>query len=468
MNINNLRKDVHQLLRKWHKSNLPDLKILPNLTSVTRAKIEYAEPLSEEERLALSIKKVVRDSIIALEAQNPDLGTVLKRRFLDDVTIRAVADEMNVSEFTISRWQRDGIEQVVEILEEQERELLQANVDQLEAKLPPQTYQTLIGRTDILQQLLEQVKVSKINMACLTGYGGVGKSSLANSLARALIQEGSFTDIIWFSQEDLYTESDDIENIFPMVISHLLTYIDSQKDIHLTFETKLQYVRRALRQNRYLVVLDNFNDKDGLTYLVERLNDIVGRSFFLFTSRARPSGNTATIKEITGLSANDAQALFYLLLEQRGQNIDEFNDADINEIYEKLGGNPLAITIFVSLLDIVPADYVLKSLNTVGSTSDRVLTVIDQMWQIISDDARYLLQGMGLVSEEGATLTYLHALFRHRLPDSERRLLVALGELASSSLIIILGTKEKRYKLHPLTRTFVNRQINHLETDDEE
>jgi hypothetical protein len=133
---------------------------------------------------------------------------------------------------------------------------------------------------------------------------------------------------------------------------------------------------------------------------------------------------------------------------------------DIREIYQVVGGNPLALKLVVSLLDLLPPSQVLSTLlrSQPGPVETMYKHIYWQTWHLLSPHARQLLQVMPLVAESGGLPEYLSML--SSLAEAE--LWPALQELRYRSLLEVRGTlQEKRYGIHRLTETFLHTEIIH-------
>src|SRR5690606_17980182 len=107
---------------------------------------------------------------------------------------------------------------------------------------------------------------------------------------------------------------------------------------------------------------------------------------------------------VSQLSLEAAEALLRGYAHDSGVRVvEEATPADIQSIYNVVGGNPLALKLVVTLLNTLPLPQVLSEL-TRGSHQDvanMYRRIYKQAWQLLSHQARTLLQAMPLVSETG-------------------------------------------------------------------
>ena len=144
--------------------------------------------------------------------------------------------------------------------------------------------------------------------------------------------------------------------------------------------------------------------------------------------------------------------------------VSEASDEELGSIYQLTGGNPLALKLVVSLLDVLPLGQIRTNLlqNKSGPLEGMYRQIYRQTWQTLSPEARTLLQAMPLVAEAGALPDYLQAI--STLSDSQ--FWPAIQELRNRSLLEVRGNLlEKRYGIHRLTATFLQSDITHWYPD---
>src|SRR5690606_21474538 len=88
------------------------------------------------------------------------------------------------------------------------------------------------------------------------------------------------------------------------------------------------------------------------------------------------------------------------------------SDAELEQIYSVVGGNPLALKLVISLLDLLPLSQVLAAISRsqAGAIEEMYMKIYRQTWQHLSPHARQLLQAMPIVSEAGGQMDYLQTL----------------------------------------------------------
>ena len=460
-NSDQFQKAIHQAMRAWHTIGGSPESLLSDLLLVQQKTPAAQETNPASQRLAAN--QVLLAGMEELAAHDEMAERVLQLRFPDNCSLLMVANRLNVSEHTVSRLQKAALQRLAEIIFSQEAKARDINAQSIEVHLPPASYTQLFGVTTMQQELnhlLQQPDGPWV--IAIVGLGGVGKTALADSVTRQMIRQFCFDDVIWL-------------RIAPMTMSGLSASPELTFD-HLVVELferfwpgttqspdkRLAHVRQHLQSRPYLIVIDNIESETDTSYLLERLNGLANPSKFLLTSRTRPHqaamAYSFTVEE---LSFSDAVALMDAHAQEVG--IRAFGSAeavDYEDIYAKTGGNPLALKLVVSLLDLLPLSQVLGGLavGQAGAIEAMYRYIYWQTWQTLSENGRTLLLTMPLVAESGGTPDYLKTL--SNLDDAQ--LWPAVHELRSRSLLEVRGTlKDKRYGIHRLTETFLQTEIIH-------
>jgi hypothetical protein len=304
-------------------------------------------------------------------------------------------------------------------------------------------------------------------VVAIVGIGGIGKTSLADAITRRIAGLFHFEGIIWLRSEPQTMSG---RTLGPNLTFESLTAELASKlglETSGTLEQRLVQVRHRLKDRPYLVVIDNLESDAETAYLLDHLNDLAEPSKFLLTTRTRPSPQTTVYHFPVGeLSLADASALLQRHAQDIGIDLPEATrDSDSQAIYNIVGGNPLALKLVVSQLDLLPLSQVSEGLvsNRPGPIEDMYRHIYWQAWNILSPEARSLLQAMPLVGETGGLPDYLQVISKL----SDDRFWPALRELRTRSLLEVRGTiRQKRYGVHRLTETFLRTEIINWPEED--
>lgn len=463
--LKKLRSEIHMALRAWHKTGGTPESLLEPLLLVQERRADVAKDGSPT-LLRLATNHVLHDGIEELAAQDETAARILRLRFSTARSLLMVANGLNISEYTVSRLQATAIHQLAEIIYGRELALREVRAQTIEAYLPPSSYTRLFGLDDVCANLATQLiqKTETPWVIAIVGFGGIGKTALADSVVRQVIRQFYFDKVIWLRIEPqtMSGRSEYPHLTYESLIRDLAQRLWPDIAGELSPHQCLVQVRQVLKAQPHLIIIDNLESETDTSYLLDRLNDLAQPSKFLLTSRTRLSELAAVFNfSLNELSLNDAAALIRHHVKETGLNgTTTILDTDIEAIYEVTGGNPLALKLVVSLLDTLSLPQTLINLKhgQQGSVESLYRHIYWQTWQILSLDARKLLQAMPLAAESGGIPEYLW-----RISDlSEAQFWLALQEIRKRSLLEVRGTvQEKRYGIHKLTETFLHTEIIH-------
>ena len=289
---------VRKALSSWDKQNAAPETLLGQLLSVQQAR----ESLNAGDNPALlraATNTVLTEAISNLEMQNARCANVLRNRFDKGLSIRNVAISMSFSEHQISRLQRSGIEQVVEILLGREEDIKRERAQSLKSIIPPPTFTRLFGIDDFCQTLITQLTTEGAPwVIALVGMGGLGKTAVANFITRTLIQQLDFTHLAWIKAEPSHSFSGQAEPpslSYEKILVALLTQLYPGMNPPTSLPARETKIRQALKANTYLVVIDNLEATEDTSFLLNHLNELANPSKFLLTTRTRAAKQAAIL-----------------------------------------------------------------------------------------------------------------------------------------------------------------------------
>ncbi len=459
-----LTPHVHAALRAWFLTEDTDDNLLAGLLLVQQRRQSLNEapdaPISTSPTARrLATNQILLEAIEELEAQDATGAKVLRLRFADDNTLIMVAHRLNMSEHTVSRRQRASIGRLAEILYEREMLARQAQIQAIEGQLPPPSYTRLYGVEEVGAKLIDHLTdADKPGVSAIVGIGGIGKTALADQVVRQIISQLQFDNVLWLRSEPQTMSGR--QGSPELTYESLMGLLAAGLGLESPPAQRLSQIRRVLKERPHLVVMDNLESDADTAYLLDHLNDLAQPSKFLLTTRTRPANQAALYHFAVGeLSEAAAAELLNHYAQEIGlQAAGIFQERDVQAIYQVTGGNPLALKLVVSLLDLLSLPQVLAGLSSSrsGPIEDLYRHIYWQSWQILSPRAKSLLQAMPLVSETGGQPDYLQSI--SGLTDEQ--FWPALHELRNRSLLEVRGTlQEKRYGVHRLTETFLRTEI---------
>jgi NB-ARC domain len=454
---------IHQALRAYHAQHSED--VLDNLLLARQVGVERGGAAPR-----LISNQVLINGLDRLKQTDAEAADLVQRRFLNQETARKVAYSRNQSEDIVFQRQRAAIAQLAQVIWSQEIELRQHQVRRIEARLEPPTYSRLFGVSDKLAQARAQLETaSEPWLVAIEGLGGIGKTALADTLARELAGQSRYIEIGWVSaRRRLFRLSGDIETLAhqpDLTLAELVDRLVDQFELtglkRQSDADKLAGARDFLRSRPCLVIIDNLETVADYGSLVSQLSGWVNPTKFLITTRYSlhdVSGvYTLTLKQ---LSRDDTLALIRYEAETRG--LHELADApkkELEPIHDVTGGNPLATKLVIGQIHTLSLPTALDCFSAArGKPVEELLAYLyDQAWQTLDQDSRRVLQTMLLVADDGGRLEQISA--AAELDKSETA--TCLQRLATLSLVNVGGgLKERRYSLHQLTQSFLARQAS--------
>lgn len=459
-----LKNSVHAALRAWHTVGGTADDLLELLLIVQQQRDTF-EAGDNPALLRKATNEVLLEAIDELGRQEPEKARVLRQRFLDNKTLGEVAYAANTSQDTVSRQQRAAIESITAIVHAREAAARQALAETIEAQLPAPTYTELFGVNELLQELEGHLlQENSPGVLALVGIGGIGKTAVADRVTRRIIDSFHFDGVIWlrYEPQTMNGLSRGPEATAAGIIDGLARRLWPEAASTLTPEQQLSRVRHELKARPHLVIIDNLENEADTAALLARLNDLARPSKFLLTTRTRPVEQTAVLNvSLDELTFNDAAVLLHHHARETGvAAVAEAEDSDVRTIFDTVGGNPLALKLVVTLLDVLPLPQVLADLTRSrrGRVEDMYKHIYWQTWRTLNEAARTLLQAMPLVAEAGAEPEYLQAM----TGLDGTQFWPAVEELRRRSLLEVRGgLHEKRYGIHRLTETFLRTEIIH-------
>lgn len=455
------RTHVYAALRQWYAD--------PSEGSA----IDYLDLVAFElnngaTNIRVAANRVLNNGLAELASISDASEQILRLRFLDNHSTYIVANRLNISEPTVFRHQSRAIDQLADVLATMEgRARNQRNASQ-EARLEPATYLRLLGvdarRDQLLDLLLDDAPPW---IVALNGIGGIGKTSLADATARTVIRRRLDGEVAWVSARQ---QRFDLGGVLRQVDRPALTVAGLLEALTMQLlpgappftssEKTVSMLRAAFAQRPTLFVVDNLETAADVESLLPVLHQLAGPAKILLTSRHSLFGQAGVFHlPVPELGAPEALSLVRLEAEQR--NLPELaaaSDAELQPIYQTVGGNPLALRLVVGQSHVHSLATVLGNLQGAqGTAVETLYTFIYRWaWDNLRETPRRALLAMPLVTERGASAAYLAQL--SGLEAGE--LSDALAELVTLSLVDSRGSAlDRRYTIHNLTRTFLLKQV---------
>lgn len=417
---------------------------------------------------SLAINDVLEKAIAELKTQQPIEAEILRLRFIEGLAIgeiigganKKIPGLLSPSLDIIRHRQRAAVAALTQIIHEMEREARSKHIAAIQTVLPDPSYRTLFGvdaEVELLTQRLKSTAAALV--AVVTGIGGIGKTAVADKVARTLAGDLHYDKMVWLVHDPDQPERPSPESARSHFLNRLVEQVCAIPTPGMSDNARWQLLRDLLHTTRHLIVIDNLESEADATALVSICCEIAGASHFLLTSRAYPRTDPRVYqRHLTELSETAAVAL----IQEHATTLTPdspapLSDSDARDIYQAVGGNPLALKLVVGLTAVLPLQHVLHDLSQVQHSQVDALyrRIYWRVWRTLHENSRTLLLSMLTSAEEGMTID--HMVGASGLPLSE--LLNPITELATRSLIEVGGGADRRYAIHRLTRSFLSAHI---------
>lgn len=230
--------------------------------------------------------------------------------------------------------------------------------------LPLHSYFPLEQAEQVLGQVTSQLENTRNRYSiCLTGSGGVGKTTLALEAATRSSEGGAFKDVLWHTaraQRDLDAPeslTDHAGKDFEGVLDSIARQFGLEDFGRLDLETKRLVIADRLWAGRYLILLDNLEEWKGEVKAVKLLMEILGKSRLLITSRDRRLGelDLMWMIPVSGLGKADSKRYLQLEANRRGFHLSKTDLHKLGEIHTFTAGIPYALKRVLGRLQEVGA-----------------------------------------------------------------------------------------------------------------
>lgn len=455
ISLDKLRVDVHNSLKLWHRS---DSKV-NSLEYLQVSRQAYLRGQNNPRKIA---NQILQNGLDLLEADHAEYAELIRKRFIEQMSVYAVANRFNISQTTAYRRQEKAIEYLAIILKEQNSQIVQAWYSKLEQRLEPISYIELFGVDKYLKKSLELlVSQEPPWFISFEGLGGIGKTVLADHLVRHPDLFGKYYDVVWVTAR--------LQNFLPgvgikqlerpilntaILVDNIIEQLDEEIPLSQSLDHKIIALTKIFKQGAHLIIVDNLETADDHRALIPFLQKLVNPSKVLLTSRhsLRAYSGIYCLR-LQELNVADSMSLIRREAALRGLvEVADASEKQLNDIYNVAGGNPLALKLVIGQASILPLVQVLESLKQAQAKHvDELFTYIYwQAWHLLTASSQQALLAMPLGQRGG--VEQLLAVSRLEIDDFNQ----AIQQLVNLSLVEVKGgLTERRYSIHRLTETFL-------------
>ncbi len=466
-NEQKVSKCLEEALSQWHQheaeSTLQECLLhLIRQTNRTLTTERTLLPQQQANHLLLGLLE-------ALGEQDPEAARLLRLRYIESHTGYTVANMLGISESLYYRRRREALAALAHIAEVQEQAAWAAWVKRLESRLEIPTYHQPVG-LDTLRHRLRTLlcdRAAPHRLICLTGIGGIGKTTLADVTARDMIKGNCLDDLAWVSarQQEFGLWGEIRETGQPaLTAEELVTSLLHQLSVDPVpprpHADMVAALKTRLAAQHHLLIVDNLETAPDYEAILPLLRELGQWASIILTSRVAID-EQSDVYAINLSELNQADAEILIRAEAARRQLDDLAAAPpevMTRIYDIAGGNPLALKLLIGQVQFLSLPVILEDFNE--ARGRRVETLYDfiyrRAWDLLDEPARHVLLMMPLVASPGTTRGHLQAVSQVPYED----LTNALDQLTRLSLVNVGGTYgDRRYYIHRLTETFLHKQV---------
>ncbi|MCP5094576.1 MAG: hypothetical protein GY943_03365 [Chloroflexi bacterium] len=462
-------EEVLEALRLWHGGDASRWPLAHLRLGTLISHLDEEHTSLADYGPAAHNRAILTHGLKILTNRMSEAEELLRDRFEHRRDVLAVANRLNISESSLYYRQRQAVNQLTEILVQLEENASTDWQQRMLTRYPLPSYNELIGIEKSRTAIIDAISNPNEHfIVVIDGIGGIGKTALADKISRDFLRTTHFNEIVWVTAKHthlstlgrLQIESGRPALTFSMLVDKLSTQL--QLPQHNSQLQKQRLVKQFLQERHCLVIIDNLETVADYRGLLPELKKWQNPSKFLLTSRIRlihePGVYSISLKE---LDESDAIKLIRQEAKQSGfTSLLEANDDELKQIFEVVGGNPLALKLIIGQLRFHSLPRVLKRFGKKENQQHTPAGIFDyiyqEIWDNLRDNSKTTLIALTQAGESG--FNFDHLVKVTGLPESSIN--QCLEELILISLVDLSGSLfDRRYRLHRLTEVFLLRMF---------
>ncbi|MEN6520518.1 MAG: NB-ARC domain-containing protein [Armatimonadota bacterium] len=344
--------------------------------------------------------------------------------------------------------------------------------------LPASKYSRFIPRPQAFVDLREGIEQS-LPAVLVRSFGGMGKTSLVREYAKASIDgaagQRAYDAVVWVSDE-FKEGTTQLETVFDTIARTM----DYEGYVKLPVDEKGRAVERLLRENRVLLVVDNYEtitDSGVATWI---LNYLPETSKAIITSRVnlnRDIREKAWVIELEGLTKTESDEFVAERLRHLKMGITLETCPELSSLCEVTGGNPFAIQAALGCIKYEhrPVPEVIRELSEAqGSVfEDLIDHLFKRAWNMLWEEQKHVVMSMSMFPKSACPSALSAAagvpgIDDYGFPAKGSKLDEAVEQLLDLKLLDLEQTSDTghciRYSQHPLVRGFAHSQLKNDST----
>lgn len=464
----NLRDALREALNSYHDLESLALSPLSNLQVVhlLRPKM-VSSTIFPLQAKGLGVRWLLDEAMIKLDQDKPEASDLLRKRFRQERSAQELSEASGTGPSTIYDHQSKAVTALAAIVTKMEVEVAAAGIARirsLTAQLPVATYREFIGQEPTLAQVIDALPTTPAihhHPLAITGLGGLGKTSVLREALYQWVteQQPELEHILWAT----VVQTTDAPGMLAerrqrFSLEHVLNQLADQLDEPLTAlasnDKRLRALANRLSQESSILVIDNVETTDEVALAVAIIESLGPVAQILITSRHRLDHWGVRALELRELAEPEVVRL--LEAEARRLCLEALDETTAREVWQHVGGNPLALKLVVAQTAILPITRVLDGLREHSTSMQHLLAhIYDTAWWLLSPTAQELLLGLVTLPLVGATWEGLKVATGSDGEENDGTLEQALDELAALNLVQVSPALDHAYSLHRLTYRFL-------------
>jgi len=308
-----------------------------------------------------------------------------------------------------------------------------------------------VGREKKLNELTEDLIDPEVSVISIDGFGGIGKSTIANKLVKDVWH--LFADICWIDCRLENSHDRVVQEINQMLI-HNEIGVTSTELANYSPEGKNTRIASALEQKDegFVVVFDNFdsveNDLD-IRNLIQKISEGMKTKVLVTVRIPVRLVSRQCFFGLDKLEENDAILLMRKLAEDRNiKSVETAEESVLRRINARVDGHPQAIEVVIPRLGTEPLETVLEQLPEV--LAGDISPILEWSFKKLSTEEKEFLLEISVYDGDVAydALKAVH-IWGYPLP---------VHGLVEKNLLSY-DAERKLYSLHPLVREFAYDQL---------
>ncbi|RKE02451.1 tetratricopeptide repeat protein [Marinifilum flexuosum] len=305
-----------------------------------------------------------------------------------------------------------------------------------------------VGRKQEINNIYKAFN-SHFPIISITGIGGIGKTSIAKEVCYKFLNEKIFDGVIWITAMDSKLE-------FEEVIDIILKSSDLNFALKLPLKEKKKQVNNLLNSYKILLVLDSFeefvNDKD----LIKFLENIPSNSRIFLTTRFVENIDAFQVP-LEGFEEDESLEFVIEHAKLIGLELKSDEEKILWKLFSLIGFAPLAMKWALGQIKQRGQSIETVSKWIKSAKGDIFESIFNYSWSILNENDKLVLMTSSILHSSINIDVY------NRVTELEESTLedaiTTLVELSLLSASNSMQKKDKKYKLHPLTRFFTKSHL---------